>query len=367
MDQQLLDRIYECSFVPEQWPGVLQELATMIEAQGGSLFVLNRDVTHWTASLGQKERMERVVASGALWQGTFAARLFALRHAGFMIETDGFTLEELSREPLYRDVFWPAGYGWCACALFGAPTGERIVLSLNRLYERGVVERAFLDQLDTLRPHLARAVLMSGRLQLERARAAAETLASLGLPALVLGDDGKVLAANHLIEALTGFVHWRAHGRVALKDKAADKLLRDAAATIDLANGTCVRSFPVRDGEANAAMVAHVVPVRLSARDIFVHCAVVLVMTPVTLPHAPPVELVQSLFDLTPTEARVARSLASGKTVDDIAADRGVSPNTIRTHVRGVLEKTGCARQAQVVALLAGISADRSNTNGFKV
>jgi DNA-binding CsgD family transcriptional regulator len=61
----------------------------------------------------------------------------------------------------------------------------------------------------------------------------------------------------------------------------------------------------------------------------------------VTLPQAPPVELVQSLFDLTPAEARVARGLASGKTVDDIAIDGGTSPNTIRTHVRGVLEKTG--------------------------
>lgn len=35
----------------------------------------------------------------------------------------------------------------------------------------------------------------------------------------------------------------------------------------------------------------------------------------------------------------------------DIATDRGTSKNTIRTHVRGVLEKTGCNRQADIVAL----------------
>jgi DNA-binding CsgD family transcriptional regulator len=69
--------------------------------------------------------------------------------------------------------------------------------------------------------------------------------------------------------------------------------------------------------------------------------------------------LVQSLFDLTPAEARVARSLASGKAVETIAADSGVSLNTIRTHVRGVLEKTGCNRQIDVVALLTAISATR--------
>ena len=54
------------------------------------------------------------------------------------------------------------------------------------------------------------------------------------------------------------------------------------------------------------------------ARDIFVRCTGVLVMTPVTLPQAPPVELVQSLFDLTPAEARVARNLAAGETVEDL-------------------------------------------------
>jgi DNA-binding CsgD family transcriptional regulator len=181
----------------------------------------------------------------------------------------------------------------------------------------------------------------------------------MGLPALVLDERGKVLAANPLIEALASYVQWRAQDRVSLKNRAADKLLRDAIAAIGVAGGAGVRSFPVRDADTQAMMVAHVVPIRLSARDIFVRCAAVLVLTPVTLPQAPPVELVQSLFDLTPAEARVARSLASGKTVEDIATDRGTSTNTIRTHVRGVLEKTGCNRQADIVALLTAISATR--------
>jgi DNA-binding CsgD family transcriptional regulator len=144
-----------------------------------------------------------------------------------------------------------------------------------------------------------------------------------------------------------------------LKDRAADNLLRDAIAAIDLAGGPSVRSFPVRDADTQAMMVAHVVPIRLSARDIFVRCAAALVLTPVTLPQAPPVELVQSLFDLTPTEARVARSLAAGETVEAIASARRVSQNTIRMHVRGVLEKTRCHRQVDIVALLSAISATR--------
>src|SRR4029077_14287708 len=113
-------------------------------------------------------------------------------------------------------------------------------------------------------------------------------------------------------------------------------------AAIDSESRPDVWSFPVRDAEAEATMVAHVIPIRLSARDIFVRCFAVLVLTPMTRPQAPSVELVQSLFDLTPAEARVARSLASGRTPKDIAIEGGASPETVHTQLGRVLAKTGC-------------------------
>jgi DNA-binding CsgD family transcriptional regulator len=138
-------------------------------------------------------------------------------------------------------------------------------------------------------------------------------------------------------------------------------MLSDALARIGLGDNSGVCSFPVRDPATQNLMVGHVVPIRFSARDIFARSAAVFVLMPVAAPTAPPVELVMSLFDLTPAEARVARGLAAGRTVDDLAGDGGVSPNTVRVQVRGVLEKTGCQRQTDVVALLGGISAVHGN------
>jgi hypothetical protein len=86
--------------------------------------------------------------------------------------------------------------------VFPMPTGENVSFVLPRRTERGPFERAIVQKLDDLRPHLARSALLSARLQLERARIASETLAALGLPALVLNEQGKVLAANSLIEGL---------------------------------------------------------------------------------------------------------------------------------------------------------------------
>jgi DNA-binding CsgD family transcriptional regulator len=360
MDTQFIDKIYESCFAPEIWPDVLDEIGRIAGAPGASLIVSKDEVLHWVASAEPRERAARFVNEGWLWRGKVVARLFAQRHAGFLIDVEYFTPEELDQEPIYREIWRPQGIGWGMATAIPMPTGENVTFILSRQMECGPFERASADRLDKLRPHLARSVLISARLQLERARVAGAALAAMGVPALVFDETGKVLSANPLIEATTGYVHWRAFNRVSLKDKVADRLLRDAIAFLDVESGPGVRSFPLRNVEADAIMVAHVIPVRLSARDIFVRCAAVLALTPVTRPQAPPVELVQSLFDLTPAEARVARSLASGRTAEDIASDGGVSLSTVRSHVRGVLEKTGCHRQVDVVALLTGIVPPRT-------
>jgi hypothetical protein len=109
MDPELVDRIYESSFVPELWPGVLGELAQIIEAPRGSLIIFNREGTRWTASPDAHERTQRVVNEDWLQRGQFAARLFGARHAGFLTENDVFIPDELDLEPLYRDFF---STGW---------------------------------------------------------------------------------------------------------------------------------------------------------------------------------------------------------------------------------------------------------------
>ncbi len=356
MDQDFLDQIYECSFAPELWPAVLDRLASIADAHGGFLFTANDRVLKWTASQSMIGSMERCISGDWLRRGRRFGLLAASRHAGFLTEDNIYADAEQEADPFYRDFLYPAGFGWGVGMVIPLPTGDSLALGLERRRQRGPVEATIVQQLDLLRPHLARSLLLSARLQLERAQIASDTLARIGLPALVIDERGKVLATNHLIEALTTHLRWRARDRVAFKDGAVDSLFRQAIETLDLEGQAPVRSFAVRAAAANAAMVAHVVPIRRTARDVFVRCAAMLVLTPVALPHIPPVELVRSLFDLSPAEARVARHLVGGSTVGEIASVDGVSNSTVRTQVRGVLEKTGCRRQAEVVALLGGIA-----------
>jgi DNA-binding CsgD family transcriptional regulator len=360
MSEALIDRIYECGFAPGQWPALLADLADIAGARTGFLFMTDGGEIHrWTTSTDKGRELAPLVESGWVARSERWRRVMATKHAGFVREHDIYHENELADDPFYRDVLYPRGLGWAAGTAVPLPTGDQFMVALERDFSRGPVTNAAIVALDELRPHVARSALLSVRFHLEQARVAADVLAAIGLPALILGSNGTVLAANALTEGLTGFLVWRARDRASLKDRNADGLLTQSLSAQIAGKTSDVRSFPVRDPEAEAVMVAHVVPIRLSARDIFLKGAAALILTPVKAPDAPPVELVRLLFDLTPAEARVARLLSAGDTVEGIATESRVSLNTVRTHLRRVLEKTGCRRQADLVAVLGGISLRR--------
>jgi hypothetical protein len=298
MEPQIVDRIYECAFSPELWRGVLGELAQIAAARAGFLFVSNGSKHDWASSTDiGTEALKPLVESGWVAGSERFRRFLAKNHCGFYPDSDIYTAEEMQSDPFYQSVLYPRGLGSAVGTAVPLPTGDKFSISLERERRLGPVEAAVIQRLDERRPHLARSALLFARLQLERARAASETLAAIGLPSLVMNEHGHILAANHLIEQMAGHIVWLAHDHVALKDRRADKLLRAAvASSVTGAAGT--RSFPARHADAEETLVAHVIPIRLSARDILSRCAAALVLTPVTAPQTPPVELVQSLFDL---------------------------------------------------------------------
>ena len=65
------------------------------------------------------------------------------------------------------------------------------------------------------------------------------------------------------------------------------------------------------------------------------------------------------LFGLTAAEARLARALAAGDTLEFYAAESDLKLPTVKSQLRAVFEKTGTDRQAALVRLIAGIPAVR--------
>lgn len=354
---ELTDQIYEAAVNPELWPRVLDRLSNLSGCKGGVLFTADwQQVVRWTVSPAIEDVFSRFLSEGWMTRNTRATRAAQLRYAGFINDFDMFTQEEMDNDPFYTELFRPMGYGWCAGTVILAPGGDVIVFDLERPYEAGPAPRSALKKLDPFRPHLARSALLAARLGLERARAAVEALAILGLPAAALRVGGRVLTANKLFEELTPAVLMDRATRLSVVDPAADRLLQAALTRIELGVNPG-HSIPLAAADDRPAMVLHVLPVRGVAHDVFAQAGSLAVLSPVNAPTAPPDALLNGLFDLTPAEARVARTIVEGGTINDYAEATGLSRETIRGCVKSVLAKTGTRRQAELVGLLTGLSA----------
>ena len=356
MDERLVDRIYEAGAVPELWVDVLSDLGRLAGGLGAVLFVPGPP--RWIATPAIEEMFTAFVTSGLISTNERTKRLVALNHPGFVTDQDVFRLEDIADTPIHRDFFIPRGGGFGVATVIPAPSGDIMILHVERAFADGPVETDAVRALDALRPHLARASLLSARMELQRASAAAAALATLGLPGAVLGRLGRLMATNQLFDALIPHVVQDRQPRLALADRNADPLFADALASLDgSGSDQRVKSIPVAALNDQPAIIVHVIPIRGVAHDIFASASAIVVVTPVVPRDVPSAEVVQGLFDLTPAEARLAREIGRGKTVAEIAAVSGLSPGTLRTQIKAILGKTGLHRQADLLGLLRGVSA----------
>jgi DNA-binding CsgD family transcriptional regulator len=356
----IIDEIYEAGVIPEQWPRLLGRLSSMVDGDGGLLFTASAERSSWTVSAEIEPLMDEFFRDGWAAINPRPQRLGAANYAGFVRDHEQFTPEELDNDPVYRDFYRKRGLGWATGTLLNVPSGDSIVFSFERAFAKGPIETKTVEFFDGLRPHLARASLLSSRLGLERAQAMAAALDIVGLPTAVLRERGRLYAVNPSFEQLIPDVVLDRRDRIAIVDRAADELLASACARLQLVGVELgLQSIPLVAQQERPAMVFHLIPVRRAANDVFMRATAVLVVTAVERSRVPNAEVLQALFDLTPAEARVARGIGEGRSLALMADDLNISQDTLRKQLKAVFGKTGLRRQAELAALLAGTTLPR--------
>jgi len=63
------------------------------------------------------------------------------------------------------------------------------------------------------------------------------------------------------------------------------------------------------------------------------------------------------LFDLTPTESRLALLLAGGKTIEAAGRTMGIATNTARVHIKSVFRKMDVNRQGDLIRVILNTAA----------
>lgn len=348
----LIEQIYEAAVLPEHWSGVLEGIASFADAEAAALLLLEpggrpRHVT----SASYERAFEDYMRNGADLPNLRPQRALERMPMCFAHDLEVLSAAEIAADPIYERFLRPHGFAATAGTIIPVPTGDLLVFDIARSVRKTGFTRQDMDRLDILRPHLARAALLSHRLQLQAARATADALERVGLAAAVLRSNGAVLATNKSLLDLDPRLRIGAHDRVHLYSRHADALL---AAAIADRRDEVVKSIPIAESELGPAMIVHLVPVRRAAHEIFAGAGHLMLVTMVMAPAAPLTEVLCGLFDLTPAEARVAKSISLGHSVSDISRNAAVSRETVRTQLKSLMMKTGTTRQAELAALLSG-------------
>lgn len=345
----IVDRIYEAAFAGELWPDALEAASALSRSAGGAIFVVSDHSPVRAIGEAHLQPLLDAFMADNNWRFSESVqRMCSARPASFVRIDDFMTGQEIGRDPLYAGARL-FGVGSPVCTSISMPGGQLALFVFQRWLKDGDYDEAAIDLLNGLRPHLARAGLIGRRLGLERASTAVSVLGDVGLPAAVIGESGRVLSSNSLLEKMADI--FLSHGGMALADEPANALFQQAIA--QNRGDRAVRSIPVPAVQERAGLIVHLMPLRRAAHDIFSDADILVTVTTVSADATiPSPSILSGLFDLTPAEARLATALASGRSTQEAAMDVGVAVKSARSYLERIFRKTGTNRQSQLVALL---------------
>jgi len=360
--EHLVDEIYESAVNPSLWMDVMEHLAQVAGAEGTTLLATSPNITglapgraQWIATPGVYEAVSAWL-NNERWikLNIRGERLMKIREPRWLVDHDGLTQEEIDTHPYYTEFVRPQGFGWVVGTTIRSSCDDILVFSIERRHDKGPVERERVAQLDRLRPSLARAALFSAHLGLERARASVDTFDLIGIPAAAINSAGRAIAVNRHFENCGSAVRIGAFDTLTFADAAAQALFAQTLATTSPMSAAppVSRSFAVRNADAETSLVMHLIPLRRSGLDVFTHATWLLYGTPVTHGDTFGEAVLQSLFDLTTAEARVARLVARGLASQAICEQLQIKPSTFRYHLKSIFAKTGTGRQSELTGLL---------------
>jgi DNA-binding CsgD family transcriptional regulator len=354
--------IYDAALEPDRWEEALRRIA---EAFGvHQALMIQRDFD---------QPAETIVTCGldmavvGQWQGckehvdVWLQRVFDVRELSAYQSTDLISTPDLRRTGFHADILRPLNIEH---SLGGLSENNERAQSFVAIYgssSRGAFTALQRRRYEVLLPHIRRSMQVGRMLSRERRQggAAESPMAAMDrLPVAVffVEGPGRLVAMNatghEMLSRRVGLVldGHRLRGATPVATKMLERVIvaatqRSQGETPDAQEGTVLLARPSGGTPLRAVAVPlnPGLPVRAGA----------IAALFVTDPEANAIDdlpLLGRLFSLTPMEARVAARLVNGETVQEMAAALQLSTNTVRWHLKHVLQKADAKTQAQFVS-----------------
>ena len=340
--------------LPEAWVGVMEDICRWGDFFGGMVAIDDVTGADWVLTPSVTPLFEEFLHGG--WQPR-NDRLYGLVKSGdfdFVSDSQLYSADDKARIPIYRDFLLPRGFGMGAATIVEAADGRRMSIIFERRLEQGAVGPELLAALNGLRPHMARALNLASEVRRQRRQVLLNGLSLAGVAAALITEQGRIVAANSEFEKLGDYIAFLAHGRLALRDAAAQQLFSEALASL---GGVRVQSLPLPSADATVTPgVLHILPLRRMARDLGPSAeAIVMAAFPTKGDHTL-FPLLKTLYDFTRAEARVAALMLEGEALPEIAKRLGVAYETARSTAKAIYRKTGSTGQTDFVRRLSPVT-----------
>lgn len=369
----LIGEIYDAAIDPDRWCGTLDRLAQFVGGAAAALYAKDStgesgEFYHdngCTDPTSRRLYREEYARLDPTTRGHVSAAI------GEPMATDDLvSYAEFAETRFFQEWAQPNGLAHGVSAMLDRTASGAAVFGVFWTSRNAAVDPDARSRMRAVSPHVRRAALVGRTIDVVEARSASlsETFDRIGTGVLLVEADGRLIEANRAGREMAdrGDALRIANGTLVIADPRAGAQLRTSLAAAqdgDGAAGSKCVAIPLK-GRAGGLYVAHVLPLsggrrrqiggKRSASAIFLREAAV------PQPHDP--SIIASTYKLTPTELRVLLAIVEVGGVPEVAESLGVAETTVKTHLGRLFGKTGAARQADLVKLVAGFSSPVLNS-----
>lgn len=359
----LQQKFLNAAFEPGGWVAALEALASATHSARAQLIGVGgpaQIIFNHVANPGDNQHATEFVAINGgspdvNWRVALATQPFAVVH-----EAQYQALRGHRQFGVYNDFArkYDIMHG-CQMVLANDASGL-LALTTLRSEADGMSSPDDLALFGAIAPTVLKAIRLQQAVEHQGANLLAGALEAMDAAAILLGSAGTVIAMTPAAADLAGSQEVLAvrGGILRATDRASDaRLQKGLAKLLGPASGmTAGRLWLASPNAASRGLVCELFG--LPARDWNFGAAPTVLVSLRRLDGGDAdITMLRQAFDLSPAEAEIAVLLAQGLSRDEIALRRQVSSQTVASQIKAIFRKADVRRQAQLVALVARLSA----------
>lgn len=365
----LIDGFYDAALRPSQWPAAMDRVAECLASPLRGIWIRDRSTDQPLGTLADNAITPDGMHAYLEYFGSIDPMPVGARKLGM---DRAFALADLvdvgsfRQGEFFRDFWVPHAEEELLGGQAELDEGRILAIHWQRPTVIGAFDALEVSFLGRLLPHIRRAVQIHERLQGLDARSESirELLDRLACGVLLVNAGGRIVIANQAAETVLRAIDGLrldlgelratsprddARLRALLGDILGDRHHPHAGSggSIPVARPSGKRPYQLTIAPLRGPHAASLAPGRPTA--------IIFLRDP---EEAQPLaeELLRVRWGLTPSEARLARQLAAGLPLAQVAEEAGVTIGTARNQLKNVFGKTGTRRQGELISLLLRVA-----------